>query len=124
MIVIIVSLAWLCSIVYTAILGNYALQHPQFNYSIYAIGAWLSDCLSIILICTFVPSSKKYVGLSCILICLVFFVFKYLNGGYGIVTVLHVLITTTGLSAGFFLSYLLFKNNGWGLSEKTDNVAA
>jgi len=119
MFVTILSLGWVCNTIYTSIFAGYALLHPRFNDAVHFIGAWLANCLFVLLMCTFVPSSKKYVGLFFILICLVYIIFQYFGEGQNAIALCWDIAGASGLLVGYFLSYLLFKNNGWGLSHKT-----
>jgi hypothetical protein len=102
-------------------LGAYTVQHAQFDYTFCLIETAVIDVLSVLLFCYFIPSSKKYAGLFCVIVPLLFLVYKYFVGRlfikYDTKEFLTAFVHLPALFAGFYLSYLLFKNKGWGSSK-------
>ena len=98
------------------VLYDYMAQHPQIKQIAGTTGVGIGNFLIVFLSCWFIPTSKKYVGLAWIIFVIVlawiFHPQSLTIGATGWDFALIVL-KFAGLLAGFYVSYLKFKNNGW-----------
>jgi hypothetical protein len=103
-------------------LYNYTAQHPQISRVINIAEVAITNGLLVFFYCWFIPSSKKYIGLGWILLVFGHGLFLHFNNQVihdnGIADFLDNFFPAAGLILGFYISYLLFKDKGWGWSPQ------
>jgi len=120
---------WGWQLLYDTELYDYAVQHHHFHFIIKCVGSTLANSIFLVSACFYMPSSKKYVGFSCIAICLVYGVYQYFSGQIfngnndPLEEFLDSFSGLAGLAIGFYLSYSLFKNAGWTTVKAEESLS-